>query len=295
VLSEKVTNDAVAFITSIAEERDRNVRWAQSAVRRSASVSAREAVRLDVIDGVAATASGALRFADGRESRVSGEGTELDTWPASVSRESISLGRGLLGSLIDPNLAYLLFVLGIVGLVIEIFTPGLGVPGAGGLLSLVLSLVMLEMLPVNLAGVLLVLAGVVLLIVELHVPGFGLPGIAGFISLVLGGLLLFDAGALVRVSRPLLLGTAIGMALFVLIVLGKVVRARRLPPVVPTTLVGTQGLARTDLDPVGTVRVGTEDWTAKAMRQPIKAGAPVRVVDEEGLTLHVDAIDEGRT
>jgi membrane-bound serine protease (ClpP class) len=151
--------------------------------------------------------------------------------------------------------------------------------------------VMFEMLPVNLAGVLMLLGGVAFLVVELHVPGFGLPGIAGTASLVLGGLLLFDAGTLVRVSRPLLVGTVIGMALFVLAVLGRVARARRLPPHIPPTLVGAEGVATTALDPVGTVRVRSEDWTAESTVGPIPAGARVLVIDEKGLTLRVDPLD----
>ena len=290
VLADKITNDAAAFIRAIAQDRGRDAAWAERAVRESVSVSATEARRIGVIDAVTDDAAAALRFADGREVTVGSRELTLDVWPADIDEESIAFGRGLLGSLIDPNLAYLLFIIGLAGLIFEVLHPGLSIPGVFGLLSLLLAMVMFEMLPVNLAGVLMLLAGVVFLVVELHVPGFGLPGIAGVVSLVLGGLLLFDAGTLVRVSRPLLAGTVIGMALFILLVLGKVVRARRLPPHVPPTLVGAEGVATSDLDPGGTVRVRSEEWTAQST-QPIKAGTRVLVIDEKGLTLRVDALD----
>ena len=291
VLAEKITNDAAAFIRSVADERGRDAEWAERAVRDSVSVSAREARRLGVIDAVVDDPSDALRFADGRTIEVDGREVELDTWPADVSDEPIAFGRGLLGSLIDPNLAFVLFLIGLAGLIFEVLHPGFGVPGIVGLLCMVLSLVMFETLPVNLAGVLLLLGGVVFLVVELHVPGFGAFGVAGIISLALGGLLLFDAGTLVRVSRPLLVGTVVGMALFVLLIVGKVVRARRLPPHVPPTLVGAEGVATSDLDPVGTVRVRSEEWTAESSGTPIKAGARVLIIDEKGLTLRVDELD----
>lgn len=295
VLAEKITNDSAAFIRSIAEQRGRNAEWAETAVRESVSISAREAQRMDVIDGVVSDAAAVLRFAHERTVRVDGDGVRLDFSPVSVRTQSMGFGRSLLGSLIDPNLAYLLLLIGIAGIFIEILSPGFGVPGAVGLFSLLLSFVMLEMLPVNIAGVLLLLAGIGLVALEVHVPGFGVAGVGGTVSLVLGGLLLFDAGSLVRVSRPLVIGTAIGLALFILLVVGKVVRSRRLPPHVPPTMIGAEGVATSDLDPVGTVRVRSEEWTAESTNEPISAGTRVLVVSEDGLKLQVDAADEGRS
>lgn len=294
VLAEKITNDSAAFIRSIAERRGRNADWAERAVRQSSSISAGEALQMDVIDAVVGEASEALRFSDGRSVRVDAGNVKLDLSPVSVRTQSMGFGRALLGTLIDPNIAYLLLLLGFAGLVFEVLHPGLSVPGVIGLLSLLVSLVMLEMMPVNIAGLLLLLAGMGFFVLELHVPGFGLPGIAGAAALVLGGLLLFDAGSLVRVSRPLIVGTAIGMSLFIVLVVGKVLRARRLPPHVPPTLVGAEGVATSDLDPVGTVRVNSEQWTAETAKEPISAGTRILVVDEHGLKLRVDPVEEGR-
>jgi membrane-bound serine protease (ClpP class) len=288
IMSRKVTNDAAAFIRSIAQERGRNADWAEKTVRQSISASAPEALRLGAIDAIAATPNAALRAADGHTTTIDGRTTKLDTWPAHVTKRSMAPGLGLLGSLIDPSLAFLLFVLGLIGIVVEVLHPGLSAPGILGVLSLVLALVMFEMLPVTIGGLVLLVAGVVFLIVELHVPGHGVSGVAGVISLVIGGLFLYDGGTLVRVSRPLLVGTVIAVTLFVLIVVRNVVRARKMAPPVPRTVVGAEGVATSDLDPTGTVRVRSEEWTAESSGRTIKAGARVRVVAEEGLKLKVD-------
>jgi membrane-bound serine protease (ClpP class) len=288
VMTEKVTNDSAAFIRSIAEERGRNAAWAEKAVRDSVSVSAEEALRLHVIDGVADSAEGALRAANERTMTIDGHAVTVATWPATIQKHSIPFGRGLLGSLIDPNFAFVLFLLGLAGLVFEILHPGLSVPGILGLLALVLALVMFEMLPVTLAGLILLVAGVGFLVVELHIPGHGLAAAAGVVALAVGGLLLFDAGSLVRVSRPLLVGVVIAKAAFILLVVRKAVQARRMPPPIPRSVVGMDGVVTSDLDPVGTVRVRSEEWTATSTGTKIEAGSKVRVVAEEGLKLRVD-------
>jgi membrane-bound serine protease (ClpP class) len=287
VLSDKITNDAAAFIRSIAQERGRDAGWAEQAVRDSVSVSAPDAVKLGVIDFVATSPAEALAGADGRSVRIGQRNVTLDVSPADVRREAQPFGRALVGTLVDPNLAFLLFLLGIAGIVFEVLHPGLSVPGVLGLLSIVLALVMFEMLPVNLGGVVLILAGVVFLVIELHVPGFGLPGAAGIASLVIGGMLLYNPHTFVRVSRPLIVGAVIGKALFWLVVVRGALRARRMAPPVKRTLVGEQGVTTTDLAPTGTVRVRSELWTAEAATDVIPAGRRVIVVEEEGLRLRV--------
>jgi len=273
ILDHKVTNDAAAFIRSIAEKRHRNASWAERAVRDSVSLSASEAVRMHVIDALASGPSAALRVAG------------LDSW--TIHRESIPFGRGLLGSLVDPNLAFLLFIVGLGGILIEILHPGLSVPGVVGFFALVFALVMFELLPVNVAGIVLLVAGVSFLLIEAHHPGVHLPGIAGVISLVLGGLFLFDAGTLVRVSRPFLALIVALDAIFMLVVVRVAWRARHMPPP-NTSVVGAEGIATSDLDPVGTVRVRSEQWTAESAKGKIEAGTKIHVVEHEGLRLRVD-------
>jgi membrane-bound serine protease (ClpP class) len=141
---------------------------------------------------------------------------------------------------------------------------------------------------VDVAGGLLIVAGIAFLVIELHVAGFGIAGLAGAALLVAGGMLIWDIGPLPETSRPLLVGAAIGTALFSALGAWKVVRARRVPPHVPPTLVGAEGVATSDIDPVGTVRVRSEEWTAESKKGRIAAGSRVLVVEEEGLRLHVD-------
>lgn len=276
VLDHKVTNDATAFIRSIAEKRHRNASWAERAVRESVSLSAPEALRMRVIDKIASGPSAALRAG----------GFEHFT----VRREGIGFGRGLVGTLVDPNLAFLLFIIGLGGILFEVLHPGLSVPGVVGLFSLVFAAVMFELLPVTVAGLVLLVAGVAFLLVEAHHPGVHLPGIAGLISLVLGGLLLYDAGALVRVSRPFL-ALVVGLdAIFMTVFVRAAWRARRMPPP-DTSVVGAEGVVTSDLDPVGTVRVRSEQWTAESAAGKIEAGTKIHVVDHEGLRLRVERDD----
>lgn len=282
--SAKVTNDAAAFIRSLAQAHGRNGSWAEKAVRQSVAVSADDALRLHVIDSIATSPMAALREAGGH--------LHTALWPAHISKDPIALGPGLIGSLVDPNLAFVLFLLGLGGLVFELIHPGLSLPGLGGLLALVLSLVMFDLLPVRLAGLLLLLGGVAFLVAELHI-GHGIAAAAGVVTLLAGGLLLFDAGTLVRVSIPLLIAVVIVDTAFVLFVLRAVLKARRLPKPAPT-LVGVEGVAKTDLNPVGLVRVNKEDWTAESDGRTIKAGSRVRVRAEQGLKLKVDRVKGDR-
>lgn len=287
VLSEKATNDAAAFLRGIARERGRDVTWADDAVRRSASLSAREAAAMRVVDGVAGSPQAALRFADDRTVTVAGRQRSLDTWPAAVRAEGMG-ARGLLGSLVDPNLAYLLFLLGLAGIVVEVLHPGVSVPGVLGLLAVVLALVMFEMLPVNLAGVLLLVAGAGFLLLELAVQGIGLPTAAAVACFVTGGALLFDAGTLVRVGRPVLAGALLGTGVFGLVVVRGAVRARREPSRVGPPLAGAEGVAVSDVGTAGTVRVRGEEWSAEAVSGAIPAGSRIVVLEQEGLRLRVD-------
>ena len=283
IMSTKVTNDAAAFIRSLAQERGRNADWAEKAVRQAVAVSADEALRLHVIDAVASSPREALSKAS--------DALKVALTNARVTKDPIALGPGLIGALIDPNLAFVLFLAGLIGLVFEVMHPGHIVPGAVGLFSLVLALVMLDMLPVRLAGVVLLLGGVAFLIAELHI-GHGLAAAAGVVLLLMGGLFLFDAGTLVRVSIPLLIAVVVVKTTFVLVVFRAVMKARRMPSPVNRTLVGVEGVAKTDLNPVGLVRVNSEDWTAESDGRTIAAGSKVRVRAEQGLKLKVDKLKE---
>jgi membrane-bound serine protease (ClpP class) len=289
--SEKVENDAVAFIRGQAELRGRNAAWAESAVRSSVSVPAEEALRLGVIELVAADRSELLRDVDGRRVRVAGgETVTLSTADAPVATDAMNPLAFGVHSLITPDFAFLFFVLGIVLLVVEVLHPGVSVPGILGGLLLVFSLVSFGMLPVDVAGLILLVAAVALFVVELKHPGLGLPAVGGVVFLSLGGVFLFDHAAPgLRVS-PWLIATAAAVSLvFFGTVVRASLRARHLPPPAgPERLIGSDATVIQTLAPIGVIRVNSETWTAVTAHAPIAVGEPVRIIGVEGLKLRVE-------
>jgi membrane-bound serine protease (ClpP class) len=274
VLSEKITNDAAAYMRSLAERWNRNADWGEKAVRQSVSISADEALRIHVIDAVAPTKADALRTID-----VSGR---IETAKPGVI-------DAVLHDLIDPNLAFVFLIVGLALLVFEVFHPGAILPGLFGALLFVGSLVILGMLPVNLAGLVLLLGSVGFFVVALKVPGHGLPEAAAVVCLVLGGLFLFDPSVPnARVSRILIALITVKATFWFTIVLRAAIRARRQPVKTGAqTIIGADGVVVTPLEPTGSVRVRGQQWTAHTAGGPVPAGAAVKVVDRDGLTLEV--------
>jgi membrane-bound serine protease (ClpP class) len=286
----KVTNDAAAFARSLAERTGRNADWAEQAVRQSASLSAEAAVDQHVADMLAASETEFLDKANGRKVTTAAGPVTVHTADAAVQAKEPGAGVALLHGLIDPNLAFIFFYLGLILIVIEILHPGISVPGILGALLLVISVVAFGILPVRLGGVALLAVSVVLFGVELKHPGVGLPLAGGLICLVVGGLLLFDPKVTgVRVSPWLLALVAALLAGFFLLVVRAVVAARKLPaPAGMDALVGEVGVTLGPLEPRGEVRVAHERWSAEAARGAIPAGTPVRVVGRQGLKLIVE-------
>lgn len=278
VLSEKVTNDAAAYMRSLAERWGRNADWGEKAVRQSVSISADEALRIHVIDALAPTKADALR-AIPLDGDVTGR---IETARPGVIDAALH-------DLIDPNLAFVFLIVGLALLVFEVFHPGAILPGLFGALLFVASLVILGMLPVNLAGFVLLLASVAFFVVALKVPGHGLPEAAAITCLVLGGLFLFDPSVPnARVSRILLVLITIKATLWFTIVLRAAMRARRQPVKTGAhTLLGAEGVVVTALEPTGSVRVRGELWTAHVAQGSVPEGASVKVVGRDGLTLEV--------
>jgi membrane-bound serine protease (ClpP class) len=292
--SRKAENDAAEYIVAIAERRGRNAAWAERAVRGSASASAEEALRLGVIDLIAEDVPTLLRELDGRRVEVAGGRTvTLDLTGATIERRGMGLGVGLLHRLLDPNLAFLAFWLGLALVAAEFFVPG-GVLGTVGGVLLVLSIVAFGMLPVQLVGIVLLLAAVVFFVLELKHPGVGLPTVGGVLSLLAGGLVLFDPSVpSARVSLWVLLPVAGAMGAFSGFVVKTALRLRRRRAVSGAeTLLGREGRAVTALAPRGVVQVAAEEWTALSTGGRIPRGARVRVVGIEGLKLHVERIEE---
>ncbi len=296
----KVTNDAAAFIRSLAERWNRNPDWAERAVRNSVSLSAEEALRMKVIDLIEPSTSALFR-AVGGGCGSSAPGPNVSTGllaggsvpavcGAPFETLHMGLGVGILHALIDPNLAFLFFFVGLVLIVIELLHPGISVPGIVGTLMLVSSFVSFGFLPVQLGGVILLVVSAVFFLLELKHPGFGLPTVGGVVTLVMGGLLLFNpAVPNARVSIWLLVVLAALLTLFFGFVVKAVLDARHLPtPSGYQDMVGETGTALTDLSPSGQVRARRETWSAVTEGPAIAAGSPVRVVRIDGLRVVVE-------
>jgi membrane-bound serine protease (ClpP class) len=287
----KVTNDAAAYIRSLAQTWGRNADWAEQAVRNSVSISAEEAVRIDVVDTVQPSTNALLSWADGRSIRLTnGSTVTLRTADAEVSTESMGWLQSLLHGLISPDLTFLFFFGGLALIVVELLHPGLSVPGLLGLIFMVIAFISFGFLPVELGGVILLIASAVFYLLELKHPGVGLPMVAGTVCLVLGGLLLFKPSVPnARVSPWLIVVVAAALVAFFLVVVRAVLTARHRPIASGAEhLVGAEGVATSDLDPRGSVRVDRETWSAESASGPVAAGAPVRVLRVVGVHLVVE-------
>ena len=294
IASEKAVNDAAESIVSIAERQGRNAEWAESAVREAVSASAEEALRLDVIDVIAPDVPTLLAEVDGTTVTVEGgEEVTLDVAGATIRERGLGAFVGFLHALLDPNLAFLFFWLGLALISIEFFIPG-GIAGTSGGIMLVASLVALGMLPVQLIGVAFLLASIGFFILEILHPGIGVPAIAGVITLMLGGWYLFDSSVPnVRVSPLVIVPVAAFAAFFFLFVVRSALQLRRRRVVSRDEhLIGKEGTVVRDLGPIGIVQVASEEWTAEAVSGTPKQGDQVRVVAMEGLRLKVEPAEE---
>jgi membrane-bound serine protease (ClpP class) len=294
----KVTNDAAAFIRSLAQRWGRNADWAEKAVRQSVSLSAEEAKRLGVIDHVSPTVP-ALFEAVGGPCQAGGSGSagsdrrHPDLCGVTIVKRSLGLGWSVLHGLIDPNLAYLFFYLGLILIVVELLHPGLSVPGVLGTLMLVTAFVSFGFLPVQIGGVILLIASAAFFLLELKHPGLGLPTVGGTLALILGGLFLFNRDVPGARVSPWLIAVVAGLLLlFFAFVVQATLRARHAVVAAgPEALIGQTGLAVTDLDPQGQVRAGKETWTATTRGERVAAGAVVRVLQVSGVRLVVEPAD----
>jgi membrane-bound serine protease (ClpP class) len=292
---KKIENDAAAFARTIATERGRNAEWAEKAVRQSVSITEREAVKLKVVDLVADSVPDLLDKIDGRRVKTARGPVTLQTKGAAVTAIEIGFRDRVLNVITDPNVAYILMMLGMLGLFFELSTPGAILPGVIGGISLILAFFAFQSLPINYAGLLLILFGIALFVAEISVVSHGVLAIGGIVALSLGSLMLFDAPEVgFRVSWWVILptvGATAGVFLFVLTAGVRALRSRS--PVGAPALVGQTGVARGPLSPEGQVLVHGELWRAVVRGAPVDEGARVRVVDVNGLTLTVEKAGEG--
>jgi membrane-bound serine protease (ClpP class) len=292
-LRNKAINDAVAYIRGLAKLRDRNPDWAEQAVRRSVSLPAEDALRLKVIDLVARDTTELLGKLQGREVQVLGRSVKLDLTAAHVERLEPDWRSRFLGVLANPNIAYILMLFGIYGIILELFHPGTLVPGTIGAICLLLALYALQALPVNYAGVGLILLGIGLMIAEAFAPGFGILAMGGAIAFVVGSVILLDTQVPGFGIDPFLIaGFAVASAALFVGAAGLVLRARKRPVVSGREeMVGAVGQALEDFESKGMIRVHGEIWFAET-KTPIRKGQSVKVRKIHGLILEVEPWQE---
>ena len=288
VMGEKIENFTASFSESIAQQRGRNTEWAIQAVRKSVSITEKEALKIKVIDVVAKDINDLLEQAHGRKVDIDGRKQELSLKGARVERYGMSLKQKVLNTIADPNIAYLLMMAGILGLYMEFSHPGVIFPGVAGAICLLLAFASLQLLPINYAGLGLIILGIGLLIGEAFAPSFGVLGVGGIISLALGSFFLFDTeGSDLIVDRSIIVTAVATLGTFVLAVSYLVFRSQKAKPALGMEgLIGEIGEVRGKLMPSGKVFVHGEHWNARADSE-IDVGEKVEVVGYEGMSLKV--------
>jgi membrane-bound serine protease (ClpP class) len=291
IMMEKATNDAAAFIRSISEKRNRNIEWAEDAVRKSISITETEALDLNVIDFIAKDLSDLLEKIDGKEIEVAGEIKTLNTKNAMIINLDMTFGQKILNILSDPNLTYILFMLGIYGLFFELYNPGSLFPGIIGGISLILAFYSMHTLPINFAGIALIILSVILFILEIKVVSHGALSIGGIISLFLGSIMLIDTESVLdamEISMELIILMVVLTASFFLFAISYGIKAQKKKTVTGVEgLVGEIGETVTDLAPTGEIKVHGEFWKAESIAGEIKKGEKVEVVEVSNLKLNV--------
>ena len=296
VMNEKGTNDAAAFIRSIAEKRHRNIVWAEDAVRTSAALSASEALEQNVINVIAKNIPELLDSIDGKTVEVNGSEKIINTKNFKVEELSMGWFQQVLSRISDPNIAYILMMLGFFGLLFELFNPGAIFPGIVGVICLVLAFYSMSSMPVNYAGVGLIVFGIVLFLLEIKIISHGMLAIGGIISVLLGSLILFrNSPAENFVSLSWLLVSVVtavsGLFFLFLVVMG--LRAQKAKPVsVQNNLIGKTAIALQHLNPDGQVMIMGENWRAVSLSGDIKENEEVTIKSIEGFTLFVEPLSE---
>ena len=292
-MMEKITNDAVAQIKAVAEKRGRNVEWAEEAVRKSVSITEKEALAKNVIDLIAVNLDSLLLQLDGREADLINGKIKMRTAGAAIVRHEMSWRHKLLDKISDPNIAYFLMLLGMWGLFFEFSNPGAILPGVLGGIFLILALYAMQTLPVNWAGLLLILLAIVMFILEVKVTSFGILTIGGIVAMFLGSVMLFRKPETVfepalRISVQAIIIATLATAAFFAFAVGLVVKAHRQHATTGREgMIGELGTALTSLAPAGRVQVHGEIWQARS-NLPIEPGEPIKVVGVNGLQVQVE-------
>lgn len=290
-MTKKITNDMVAHIKSIAEKRGRNAEWAEKAVRESVSVTENEALEKNIIDIVAKDMDDLIKQINGRKVEGKGE-LDLNNSEKKILKESIR--TKILKTISDPNIAYVLMMIGLAGLYFELSHPGAIFPGVVGGISIILAFFAFQTLPVNYAGILLIILSLVFFIMEMKIASYGLLSVAGIISLFLGSIMLFDEGSgpEMKLSLGVLLPTIVTVSGFFVIVAGLVFKSQILKPKTGAKgLIGEIGVVKKEIMPEGKVFVHGELWNATS-KDTIREGVKVRVINVVNLVVEVTPVGE---
>jgi membrane-bound serine protease (ClpP class) len=296
IMSAKATNDAMALIRSLATKRGRNAIWAAQAVSNSVSLTESEALANNVINLIASNEQELLDSIDGQRVSVSTGSVALHTKNATVQLLDMGWGEKMLNILSDPNVAYILFMLGLYGLIFELYSPGAIFPGIIGGICMILALYTMHTLPVNYAGLALIVFGIILFLLEIKIVSHGLLSIGGIISLLLGSMILIRSDttwAMASLSWSVII-TVVGVsALFFLFVVGMGLKAQQVKPAMGLeAMIGETGQALSELNPKGTVRMHGEIWKAFSAEGLIPEGNKVIVTGFQNMTLQVEPFTE---
>ena len=294
-LERKVVNDAAAFLRELGIDQGHDPEWAEEAVVDGAALGATEAAERGVVNGLASSLGDLLRAMDGQVVEAGDGEVTLETWNEAEATPSVAarfqepnLLQRLLHSVTTPDVAYLLLLIGMFGLIFELYNPGIGLAGIIGAIALLLGFYALSVLPTNWAGVLLIVLAVAFLVVDLHTAGLGAWTVGGILGLVAGALILFSGDAL-DVSIGAIVAAVVGSLLFFISVMTAALRVRLRKPITGEEgLIGTIAEAKTDIAPEGTVVTKGALWRARTMETGIAAGEKVEVKATEGLVLLVE-------
>jgi membrane-bound serine protease (ClpP class) len=289
--TRKIINDATAYIQSLAALNHHNADWAAEAVRSAVSLPASEALSMHVIDVIANDVPDLLRQIDGRTVTVNGKPLKLATAGLTIVRAPPDWRTELLKLVTDPNVAFILMLIGVYGLILEFFNPGAVAPGLIGAISLVIALYALAFIPINYAGAALVIVGIGLMVAEVHIGAFGALGVGGIAAFVIGALMMFPARTSgFALSGAVVVGAAIASAAVIVLMLGALMHSRKKPVVTGSeALIGAKGETVFWEGDEGRVRVHGEIWRARA-DAPLQAGASVKVIRRDGLVLLVQSV-----
>ncbi len=292
---DKITNDSVSFIKNLAESRGRNADWAEKAVRESASITAAEALELGVIDLTASNVEDLLEKIDSRVIEKSGKTFLINANIARTEKIEMSFISRFLHIIVNPNIAYILFIIGIFGIIYEFSQPGLGISGAIGVLFLILGFYAFSILPINYAGLALIILAIILFILDIVLGLGGMLSIAGVASLLIGSFLLVDTDApYLKIATSLIISASVIVSGFLIIVIRAVYKVHRQKPVTGEAgITGETAVVCQDLNPQGLVKVYGEIWKAVSKDgKKIKKGQEVKIISLKGLTLLVKILNK---